>query len=178
VSDLVSGDDFTDLFRRFEHTAFRLEVRRSYGILDEDEPFQRFLAGEEPGLDWFQPWLTLMRHVTSAGRRVERVRLIDEPPSDYLRFELWGTPHNLDAGEDIRYLSHEAAASLELPRYDYWLFDNRVVARVEFADDDTFLGATLSEDPGDAIRHARWRDAAWSRAITFAQYRQEHAATT
>ncbi|WP_042382811.1 DUF6879 family protein [Streptacidiphilus melanogenes] len=178
MSDLVSGDGFIDLFRRFEHTAFRLEVRRSYGILEEDEPYQRFLAGEDPGLDWFQPWLTLMRQVTSSGKRVERVRLIDAPPSDYLRFELWGTQHNLDAGEDIRYLLHDTAAGLDLPAYDYWLFDDRTIARVEFAEDDTFLGATLSEDPGDVIRHVRWRDAAWRHALTFSQYRQERTART
>lgn len=178
MADLVSGDDFTDLFRRFEQTAFRLEVRRSYGIVEEDEPYQRFLAGEEPGLDWFQPWLTLMRHVTSAGRRVERVRLVDDPPSDYLRFELWGTPHNLDAGEDIRYLTHETAADLELPPYDFWIFDDRVVARVEFADDDAFLGATLSDDPEEVRRHNRHRDAAWRHAVTFSRYRQEQAART
>ena len=178
MPDLVSGDDFIDLFRRFDHTAFRLEVRRSYGIVEEDEPYQRFLAGEDPGLDWFQTWLTLMRQVTSAGKRVERVRLIDEPPSDYLRFELWGTPYNLDAGEDIRYLSHEAGEKLDLPSYDYWLFDNRLVARVEFAADDQFLGATLSDDPEDVLRHAHYRDAAWHHAITFSRYRQEHTART
>jgi hypothetical protein len=178
VSRLVSGVDFLDLFRRFEHAAFRLEVRRSYGIPEEDEPYQRFLAGEDPGLYWFQPWLTLMRQATSAGKRVERVRLIDEPPSDYLRFELWGTPYNLDAGEDIRYLPRTTAADLRLPGYDFWLFDNRLVAKVEFTRDDVFLGATLSKDPGDILRHARWRDAAWHHAITFSRYRQEHTART
>ena len=176
MPDIISGEDFVDLFRTFQHTAFRLEVRTAYGVPDEDEPYRRFLAGEDPGLDWFQPWLTLMRQETAAGKRVERVRLIDDPPSDYLRFELWGTPYNLDAGEDIRYLDRGNADRLGLPEYDWWLFDSRTLARLVFGENDRFLGVTLHDDPAEVLRHAQWRDAAWHHAVTYARYQQERAA--
>ncbi|MGW7518378.1 DUF6879 family protein [Streptomyces sp. NPDC054796] len=171
--DLATGEDFLKLFRDFHHTAFRLEVRTAYGIPEEDEPFRDFLAGRQPPISWFRPWLSLMEEQTAQGKRVERVRLIDEPPSDYLRFELWGTPYNLAAGEDIRYLRRAEAAPLALPEHDFWLFDSRLVARLQFGDRDRFLGVTLSEDPEDALRHVRWRDAAWSRAQTLHEYERE-----
>ncbi|MEQ4208282.1 DUF6879 family protein [Actinopolymorpha sp. B9G3] len=172
MGNLVSGEAFVDLFRRFEHTAYRLEVRTSYGSSEEDDAFPRFLAGEDPGLDWFEPWLDLMREQTGHGKRVERVRLIDDPPSDYLRFELWGTPHNLAAGEDIRYLDRRKAPELDLPTHDYWLFDSRLVARLEFGQQDRFLGVTLDETPSIVVRHCYWRDAAWHHAETFDHYRE------
>lgn len=175
MSELVSGDTFLRLFRDAEHTAYRLEVRTSYGIPEEDEPYRRFLAGEDPGQDWFEPWLNLMREVTGSGRRVERVRVIDEPPSDYLRFELWGTPHNLAAGEDIRFLPRRQAEALALPRYDYWLFDSSTVARLQFGAHDRFLGVVLCDDPADVQRHVQWQQAAWQHAITFADYQKENA---
>lgn len=175
MPELVSGDTFLRLFRDLEHTAYRLEVRTSYGIPEEDEPYRRFLAGDDPGLDWFEPWLTLMREVTGTGRRVDRVRVIDAPPSDYLRFELWGTPYNLGVGEDIRYLPRRQADQLELPGYDYWLFDNQTVARLQFGEHDRFLGVVLSNDPADVLRHVQWQAAAWHHAITFAEYQKENA---
>lgn len=175
MPDLVSGAAFLELFRNVEHTAYRLEVRTSYGIPEEDEPYRRFLEGADPGLGWFEPWLELMREETGKGKRVERVRVIDEPPSDYLRFELWGTPYNLAAGEDIRYLARAQAAALQLPAYDYWLFDSRTVARLQFGDHDRFQGVLLSDDPADVLRHVQWQGAAWHHAITFDTYQKEHA---
>lgn len=38
------GEDFFNLFRTFEHTAYRLEVRESYY---EKEQLSQFLAGEQ-----------------------------------------------------------------------------------------------------------------------------------
>jgi hypothetical protein len=175
VSDLVSGEAFLELFRDFQHTAYRLEVRTSYGIPEEDEPYRRFLEGDYPGIDWFAPWLTLMEKETGKGKRVERVRVIDEPPSDYLRFELWGTTYNLAAGEDIRYLARHQAVDLGLPTYDYWVFDSRTVARLQFGDHDRFQGVLLSDDHADVLAHVQWQGAAWHHAITFEAYQKEHA---
>ncbi|MFF0078040.1 DUF6879 family protein [Streptomyces sp. NPDC005494] len=53
MPELVSGPAFLRLFEDFAHAAFRLEVRTSYGIPEEDEPYRQFLAGEDPGLSWF-----------------------------------------------------------------------------------------------------------------------------
>ncbi|KWX03188.1 hypothetical protein TH66_00810 [Carbonactinospora thermoautotrophica] len=165
--DLLTGDDFTDLFRTFEHTAFRLETRAAYGIPEEDEPFQRFLRGEEPPSDWLRPWLDLITEQTRQGKRVERVRLIDEPPSDYLRFEVWSTPLNLQAGEDIRYLPRRRALELQLPKYDYWLFDSRRLAMMHFDHAGRFQGAEIVEDPRTVVQHAYWRDTAWHYATPY-----------
>lgn len=172
MADLLRADDpaFLDLFRQFEHTAFRLEVRRAYGVPEEDEGFQRFLAGRPVDLAWHEPWLKLMREQTGAGKRVDRVRVIDEPPSDYLRFSLHCTPYNNAAGEDIRYLPRRAAHEAELPDYDYWLFDSRRVAYLRFAPQDRFLGVVLDDAPQAAVQHGYWRDTAWHYALTLDQY--------
>ena len=166
---ILSGEDFTDLFRRYRHTAWRLETRSHYGKLNEDQPFQDWSAGKDPGLEWFKPWLHMMREELATGKRMERVRLIDDPPSDYLRWELWGTPYNLGVGEDIRYLPRDHPIVAELPDHDFWVFDSRTVARLEFAG-DRFLGASLSEDPGYVLAALQARDAAWHHALTFTEY--------
>ncbi|ROT32387.1 DUF6879 family protein [Micromonospora sp. HM5-17] len=165
MAKVVSDPDaFRKLFVDFEHTAFKFEVRRAYGLPSEDLPFQQFLNGEDPGVEWLRDWLDLMREQTSTGKRVERVRVVDDPPSDYLRFEIFITPHNIAAGEDIRYLDRARARELQLPNHDFWLFDSRTLAILHFGEDDAFLGFEMVEDTDELLRHCYWRDVAWTRA--------------
>lgn len=163
-------DSFEHLMASFRRTAFKLEVRRSYGIASEDAAFQDFRNGREPGIDWLSDWLDSARRHTAAGKRIERVRVVDDPPSDFLRFELTITPHNLAAGEDIRYLSRDKAAQLSLPHQDFWIFDEATVLVVHFAGDDTFTGVESIKESSVVRRYLAAREAAWQHALPYASY--------
>jgi hypothetical protein len=172
---ITDGDAFLALFSEFAHTAYRLEVRRSYGVAEEDRPFQSFLDGRDPGEEWLRPWLDLMHEQTAQGKRVERVRVVDDPPSDYLRFEIANTPRNLAAGEDIRYLQRNVARKLRLPEFDHWIFDSRFLVCLRFDGSDRFLGFERSDDIGSVLRHLQFRDAAWHHALPFDEYLRQYA---
>lgn len=169
---VADPDRFTGLFTTFTATAYRLEVRRAYGVPDEDVPFQEYLAGRDPGTAWLRPWLELMARQTGMGKRVERVRFVDTPPSPYLRWEIHCTPHNLAAGEDIRYLPRPVARRLALPDHDYWLFDNALVAVLDFDAQDRFLGFRTTTDPAAVAQHLAWQRAAWRHALPHDRYRR------
>jgi hypothetical protein len=112
-----------------------------------------------------QDWLSMIREATREGRRFARVRLVNLPMSDYNRWGYVVAQHNNAAGEDIRYLTHDAAKVTGLPEYDYWLFDSRKLGLMRFGDDDRFLGVEIVEDPSVIVRHNYWRDAAWHHAV-------------
>ncbi|KQC37000.1 hypothetical protein UK82_17405 [Frankia sp. ACN1ag] len=160
---LLIGAEFDRLFRSFEHTAFRLEARDDYLVSYEAEALRQFVAGEEVDLGWFQDWLAMIGGATAEGRRFTRVRVVTVPLSDYSRFGVFCSQYTNAAGEDIRYLPRDQAASL--PDYDYWLFDSRLLVRMHFADDLTFLGGEVITDPAIVVQHSYWRDAAWHRAV-------------
>lgn len=162
---MLIGDEFSQLFRTFEHTAFRLEVRDRYNSPRETESFRKFIAGEPDDLAWHQNWLAMIREASSQGRRFCRVRVVGLPLSDYSRFGLWISQFANNAGDDIRYLTRDKAETLDLPRHDYWLFDSHKLVRMRFGDDDRFLGGEVVEDPTVIVRHNHWRDAAWHYAI-------------
>jgi hypothetical protein len=113
-------------------------------------------------MSWFDGWLTMIRQATAVGRRFARVRVVSLPLTDYSRFGLYCSGYTTAAGEDIRYLRRDDAA--DLPDYDYWLFDSRLLVRMRFAEDETFLGGEVIEDAGEIVRHNYWRDVAWHRA--------------
>ncbi|WP_431911144.1 DUF6879 family protein [Amycolatopsis thermoflava] len=158
------------MFRSFEHTAYRLETRDQYKSANESEALRQFVAGERVNMTWFENWLTMIRQATAAGKRFARVRVVTVPLTDYSRFGLFCSGYTNDAGEDIRYL--DRAQARNLPDYDYWLFDSRLLVRMHFADDETFLGGEVIEDPAAVVQHNYWRDAARHHA----QRREDFAA--
>lgn len=159
------GAEFRQLFDEFEHTAFRLEVRKAYAVAREREYFDRFLAGEPDDFSWLAGWFSTVRTAAEAGRRFMRVRVVDRPMSDYSRFGYAYAKYNNEAGEDIRYLLRESARNAGLPNYDYWLFDSRRLLRMHFDDEDNLLNCEFIDDPVDIVRHNYWRDVAWHYAV-------------
>jgi hypothetical protein len=166
----LTEEQFFELFHTFDHTAFRLEVRESYAGVDESA-FRQFLSGELASLDSYESWMQNVREQTASGKRIERVRVVSEPWSDYTRFGLWACRTTIDAGEDIRYLARSRALPLGLPAYDYWLFDSQQLVLIHF-DDKTneILRLEVVSDPAAVVRHNHWRDAAWLHALPRDEY--------
>lgn len=151
--------------------AFHLEVRDDYtDVPGEAEALQRFLAGETLDPAFTAQWYTLVGKVTTTGTAVQRVRVVSEPHTDYVRFALSTTPGSLAAGEDIRWLPRADAPS-GLPDDDWWLFDDRTVAWTVFEQDGTALpGWVASDDPAIAGHCAQLRDQLWGKAIRHNDY--------
>ena len=148
--------------------AFRWEARRAYNIPYEREDFARFRAGNpRPPRDapWWAAWLDQIASLTAAGKTIARVRVLDDPPTDYQRWELSATAEYVQAGEDIQWLPREVARDIGIPfGYDWWLLDDRHLIIMEFNDADEVAKRTLVTDPGEVARHRAWRDLAVSHA--------------
>ncbi len=166
----ISLPDYRSLFRHY-HRAFHLEMKDSYHVTDEDEPFRQFLAGEKVDLDWMADWLVHIRDAKSAGVAVQRVRIVSEPLNDYARFLLYAvTPSNIEAGEDVRYLARDKAAGINLPAEDCWLFDDSKLVVVLFPGDGRKLSLGLPQDPELTRQYVHVRDQVWERAIPYSEY--------
>jgi Family of unknown function (DUF6879) len=167
---LLTLPELNELYDSFEHSVFKLEVRDRYNLAAEQESLRRFLAGQPDPERATRPWLAKMQAATGQGKRVERVRVVSEPHSDYIRWELAGTPYNLAAGEDIRYLPRDCAEQVGLPDHDFALFDSTRLVLLHFDADDQPLPHELTTDPAVVVRHCYWRDLAWHYAIPYSQY--------
>ena len=171
ITDLNSAE-FAALFTGFEHTAYRLETLPWYGVGYEDESFRAFLAGEPLAADQArEEWTAMVRDAVADGKVFQRVHILTEPLSDYLRYELeWWYGPNTEAGEDIRVLPVQAGRWPPLPRHDYWIFDSKDLWLMKYDRDGRFLFAEYADDPATIIRHGYWRDAALHHAIPYADY--------
>jgi hypothetical protein len=164
-----------ELLDTFDRDAFHLEQRDWYGVLAEDEPFQRWLAGRPADpRDGLRPWLIRVRNAVRQGKIIRRVRVVTEPLTDYIRWEYECTPQNLAAGEDIRWLPRgRLPRDVVLPPGDFWLFDDRLAAVGYFQRDGRPAGSGLVTDPSAVRGFAEIRDQLWPVAIPHREYRPD-----
>jgi hypothetical protein len=160
--------DFDSLFR---HRVFRLETLDWYDAPNEREPYARFLAGQPADLAWREPWKRLVRDVRASGRIMQRVHIVSEPVSDYIRFELLHVyPANVQAGEDVRILGRAAAEDAGFGRGDFWLFDDGLAALLDYYDDGRIKRVELAET---SVLNGT-RDETLRLSAPLAQYVAEH----
>ncbi|SRR6266568_2424357 len=165
----IAEDEFNGLLRSFGRSAFRLETRDSYALGYEREEFERFLAGTPtppPEVDWWRPWLEQIARFTREHKRIGRVRILAEPPTDYQRWELWAAAWHTEAGERIRYMPRSRATAIGLPMaHDWWLLDNERLIIMRFTDDGEIDSKTLITDPEEIAPFITWRNLAVRIAI-------------
>ncbi|MFG3101802.1 DUF6879 family protein [Streptomyces sp. NPDC048182] len=167
--ETIGLDEFADLFAKFEHTAWRLETRQRYASDETGQRWKQFI--EEGSLDpemdvpEARRWRDTIRSQVAAGKRVERVRLMDRPATTGQRYLFEMAPWNMGLGEDIRNLWRADADRLRLPAEDFWLFDSRLIAFLRFDDDDQLTHVDLVTEPAEVVRCSRVRDAAWHHAV-------------
>ncbi|HEY2673374.1 MAG TPA: hypothetical protein VGJ07_23805 [Rugosimonospora sp.] len=162
-------DEFRALFRS-NRRAWHLELRDTYNVEGEDEPFDRFLRGEPDSFEWLREWLDFVSTVTSAGTLIQRVRVVTEPHADYTRFGFVVAPLAIKAGEDIRYLPRRDTADIEFPQEDLWLFDDDTLVWSVFSEDGRTGGFAREHDRGLTAHCRTVRDQVWARATPYAEY--------
>jgi hypothetical protein len=150
-----------------------MEVRDSYAVPSESEPLRRFLSGQprlnEPDESW-QAWAELLQEATDRGVAVSRLRVVTVPHSDYQRWLLSETADNIEAGEDIRYLPRHLVDTDEIPRDDFWLFDDEKVAFNLISQDGKPAGAAITTDPGIVVYCQRVKKRLWPLSTPYAEY--------
>jgi hypothetical protein len=166
--------EFGRLFTEVRQSWFRLETLQRYDAAYERDDLAAFLRGESittaPG-----PWQEMIRRHVAADRQLVRVHVIEEPLSDYIRYELAAYAPNVEAGEDVRLIPVRAGAwPTEVPTHDYWLFDDERLWLMDYNAAGALDAVRLVDDPTEVEDHRRWRNAAIASSIRLADYQAAH----
>ncbi|MEH0551219.1 DUF6879 family protein [Streptomyces sp. B21-101] len=170
VPQYVTAAEFGRMFATLKHSAWRLETRERYAWDEQQPEYAQFLAEGRVDWDLDDPWCRGRREQAALGKRFERVRILDEPPTIGQRYLLDNARRNEAVGETIRVLARSRAEDLGLPREDFWIFDSRVVALLHFDQDDEMGDIELITDPVQVLRYAQAREAAWHFAVPYDQF--------
>jgi hypothetical protein len=127
-----------------------------------------------PNSSFLDGWLKKVRGYRAEGKTFQLVRMVTEPPTEYLRWMFTITPLNVEAGEDIRWINQTDARQLQMPSYDFYILDDEQVAIMHF-DDNGFSGAEVTSDSTVLAEHQECRGRAWAVATPHAEYHYEAA---
>lgn len=167
---------WADSFQSLTESWFRLETLQAYSIESERDEYEEFLRTGQLAANRKEDWRALIARHASAGRSLRRVHVIEEPLSDYLRYEIAAYVGNHAAGEDIRLIPVSRGKWPEaLPRdTDFWLLDdglpNGSAWAMDYDDSGAFHGAEQVEDPVRIETYRRWRDTALAMAMPLNDY--------
>lgn len=172
------ASEFPARFDAFSYSVFRLETLQSYGNSGEDAAFAAFQAGDPPPPPdpSAQEWDAMIRRNAQAGRVQQRVHVVTEPLTGYMRFELSGYARSVEAGEDVRivHVAEDDSWPPDVPKLDYFLFDSSEMYRHHYDDTGGWLGTEPICDPAMIASACRWRDAALRRSIPWEDYLRTH----
>lgn len=164
----LDGDAWREFFDQFAADAWRWEVQPTYTMPGEADNFARFLRGEDKPQSHNSRWHGRVREYRADGRRVGRVRVVRRPLTDYQRYQFsWGIPGNIAAGEDIRVLDL-TETDPGLPDFDFWMFDETRIVRLDYRADGTQIGRELVDDDPGVYRE--WKRIAIEASIPFSTY--------
>lgn len=168
----IPREELGRLLDGFEHTAYRLELLPAYDEASEAEALASFLAGQEPDIyPGRRSWLERVRDAKGAGKVMQRVHVVSEPLSDYLRFEIgWAYGQSQAAGEDVRILPSGEAPTALTGTADYWLFDSRAMVRMEYDGRGRLDRLYRADDPAEIVAACYARDAALHYAVPYDAY--------
>lgn len=176
AKDGSSGDQGCD-------SCYLGDDRRAYVQAGEASPevyaaaknlIRAFLAGRTP-----QPhpgkreWMTLTGAAIRDSRRMQRVHVVTEPITDYVRFEVaWSYAYSVAAGEDVRIIPVPEGQPWpsEIGTSDFWLFDDTELFTMHYDADSTWTGVEHRRDPAAASAACQVRDAALRCAQPWAAY--------
>ncbi|MFD5552285.1 DUF6879 family protein [Streptomyces sp. NPDC127068] len=167
---LLAGEDWRRFFDAFEREAWRFEAQPTYTMPNEQENVARFLRGEDKPADHNARWHERVRGYVESGKRIGRVRIVQQSLTDYQRYQFaWGIPGNIAAGEDIRILDvTETDFRLPIPGQDWWMFDDVRIAHLNFRPDGTQINRESYE--GDLGPYRAWQHTALEHAVHFEEY--------
>jgi hypothetical protein len=164
----------TDLawwLQNFQRSAFRLETLPEYWVDQEAEWFAEWQrSGTVPELTpENDSWCKLLHETRSSGRRMQRVRLVSSPLTDYERFELATFRDSVAAGEEIRVCQRESWKDIETNNgnpADFWLFDEQTTIMLNYDPEGRFQGT----EEGVSSFCIRQRDLALEYSIPLADF--------
>lgn len=121
----MTGEELLDAYRRFTHKAVRLETLQHYEVPGDEERQRAFHEGRPlPPRPEKIASVQIIRSAAEAGKRISRIHIVDQPLSDYVRYEIEAAYlENAAAGEEILIADRAADPGLEALRDDFVLFD-------------------------------------------------------
>lgn len=168
---LIPDADWLEKALSAEKSIFRLEQQPVYASdLDPKwwPDYEAWLRCQPRPIDdddaiWGE-WTQRTRKLAAEGRPLTRIRVIDDPPTNYQQWTIWTATHiNNPNGEQISYIDRATAQQLglrDIGPEDWWLLDGDRLLVMHFGDRGEQLYVELVTAESQVAAASRWANKA------------------
>lgn len=172
--ELLGPEDFDALFDSFRFTVVRLETLPAYDVGGAEAVRLRAFHDGRPRPARSvrtDPWLARIAATTMHGKSWSRTRVIDEPMTDYQRYQLVSYAESQAVGEQVRIARR---SEVDPESGDFWLFDagteNAHAVLMNYDEAGRWLGPELASDPAAASVLRGRVDSVTARAVSLNEF--------
>jgi hypothetical protein len=167
--ELISPERRNELVLR-ARTQLKLELRDHYAV--DEAAIAAWRAGDsETVRARTATWHSRTAARVASGVRMRRVKVVSEPPSEYVRYAIDVSTPAVEAGEDIRWLPRRLTSALLLPGNDFFVLDDQIVIFNVLDGDDGPAERQLWTEPDIVSQCREAFEAAWKQAVPHRDYR-------
>ncbi len=123
-----------------KQSLFRFEYLQDFSIPEEKEALELFEKTGKFHTDDMQEWWDFLHTLHTRGVVTERVRLVREPQSLYMRHELLVHKESVAQGDRITVLTEQSLTPAIAALGDFWLIDGRKVLKMNYTATGEYLG--------------------------------------
>ena len=133
-----------EAFSSFKKSAKRLEVLQEYHIEGgELEQYNNFCEGKKvEEFDDLKEWNKFIRQSTEQGKIIERIRVVKNPVSKYIKFEIeLGYISSQKCGQVVDFISFEKFNKINKTNInnEFWIFDDEIIFEMIYNEKGEFL---------------------------------------
>jgi hypothetical protein len=167
--ELISVEQRNELILS-ARTRLKLELRDRYAV--DEATLDAWRRGDIEAVQArMKPIADRIAAQVADGVSVRRIKVVSEPPSEYMRLVLETSGTLVEAGEDIRWLPRRLTSALLLPGNDLFVLDSKIVVFNVLDGDDGRAEQQLYTDPEIVERCRETFEAVWPLAIPHRAYR-------
>jgi hypothetical protein len=130
--------DLYQYLQSAKKSLFRFETLQEYKV-----------EGDGIDDDGMKEWWDFITLKTKSGVKMERVRLVIEPLTEYTKNELIVHKKSKTFGDDIRLMKEDSFRSLNINQEDFWLVDDVIVLKMNYGTGGEYLGFNVIESDVD-----------------------------
>lgn len=141
--------NFDDAWNNATASIIRLETLPIYEIPAEMVRFEKFKRGLPYLDDELNAWKNRLKETAQCGIKIERYRVVDEPISDYLKYEFDYWKKTMDSQHVFTIKRKDYLPIVKNDNgfsTDFWMFDQKIVYRMNYSPKGLFLNGTFESD--------------------------------
>jgi len=168
----IPSEKFDELLRGANRRIFRMESLPEYNVPDDRVICDQFLRGVPlPPLDSpeIKEWDEMIRNYRKRGISFDRLRLMPETITPYLRYEIdWVYSYTAGAGEETRFWPIKKS-SPTLQR-DFYVLDDATVIHLEYDQSGRWTGFSFETDSAYARDLIAGSSQLWNSAMKLEEF--------